>query len=82
MRRILLVLSVAALVALMVVVMAMPAFARGNPQPVDTPYAGVRGEHTATCVETLRGPADPPGSSARGGNPGYQVTNHTVGPGC
>jgi hypothetical protein len=80
MRRIISVLAVAALVALMVAAMAMPAFAKWNPNEQINPYAEPNGE--PACVTTYKGPSDPPGSSARGGNPGFQFTGHIVGAGC
>ena len=88
MRRILLVLSVAALMAVMMVAMAAPAFAdKGgghcltNSTDLPTP-SGCTEPHKNTAVFTYRGPEEAPGSTAQGGKPGYSGTGACHGPHC
>jgi hypothetical protein len=56
MRRILLVLTVALVMAALMLVMAAPAFAAKGGQ----------------CIFTYKGPSSPPGDEASGGNPGWE----------
>ena len=89
MRRALLVMAAAALMAAMLVVMAVPAFASpqhttgpqgNNPNyytaPVPSPYHYQGGG----CVNTFSAPPSQggtaPGSSAAGGSPGYVSNYH------
>ena len=89
MRRIMLVLTAALVMAAMMVAMAMPAFAKigGNPNGKDNPYAGLYGApggEQGPCVDTYKseGTIAPPKSAAKGGNPGF-VYNQTAGaPSC
>ena len=86
MRRIMLLVTAAFVMAAMTLAMAMPAFAtpghditnKNNPA---NPYAYGYSNKTETYIYTYKGPESPPGSSAKGGNPGY--TGGTCrGPGC
>ena len=96
MKRILVLLSVVALMLAMMATSVAPAFAAPgheitNPRAIltdlenpDAPYASGSSDsylNGGTYVYTYKGPASPPGSDAAGGNPGY--TGETcLGPGC
>ena len=80
MRRLLLVLTVALIMAAMVAAMTAPAFAdKGgghcfttSTTSVDRPTPlGCTEPHQNTAIYTFRGPEEAPGSSAQGGKPGF-----------
>jgi len=83
MRRIISVLAAAALMAVMLVAMAAPAFATGandhNPN-FNAPWAGVHlGDNLVNTYHAL--PADggdPPKSNAKGGSPGLDLSSPRV----
>jgi len=82
MKRFIMVLAVGALMAVMLVAMAAPAFAaqygKDNPYAsLDKPSQGDKG----ACVDTYDGPNSPPGATAVNGNPGSDY-RQTVGHGC
>ena len=85
--------AAAALMAVMMVAMAAPAFAHsgGTPGPNvgpgkhDNPVADNqrygKDAKGGQCITTYKGPSSPPGDAASGGNPGYQF-NKDVGAAC
>jgi hypothetical protein len=75
-RRLALVLAVAAVMATLMATMAVPAFAKGNPTSHDAPYASVGDDYVVTYKAAPAGGAKPEGNSA-GGNPG-QVRNNDI----
>jgi hypothetical protein len=84
-RRIISVLAVAALMAAMMVTMAMPAFAKGNPTGKENPHAVFEDDGSIEvrqqCAPGVGG-CEPPGSGkdAQFGNPGWD-SNFDVCPG-
>ena len=83
MKRILVLITAALVMAAMIVAMSMPAIAMGNPTGKSNPYALVYAEpHGNTYVLTYKGPESPPGSEAAGGNPGYTEPGTCHGPHC
>jgi hypothetical protein len=92
-RRIISVITVAALMAVMLVAMAAPAFAHsggspgpntGGPSGHENPYADNhrygKDAKGGQCITTYKGPSTPP-DDASGGNPGYEF-NKDVGAAC
>jgi hypothetical protein len=87
-KRIFTVLMVAAVMAAMVVVMVVPAFASGqdhNPNYYTAPVPGPSHSQGGSCVATYSAPpsqgGSAPGSSATGGEPGY-VSNDNKSSDC
>ena len=96
MKRIMVLLTMVALMAVMMATSVAPAFAAPgheitNPRAIltdlenpDAPYASGSSDsylNGGTYVVTYKGPESPPGSGAAGGNPGSSgYTCH--GPGC
>ncbi len=82
-RRLLSVVTAAVIMAAMMAGGAGAAMAAGNPTHKLNPYAELEkaGGQGGSCVQTYTGPTSPPGSDARGGNPGYEE-NKQVGHGC
>jgi hypothetical protein len=91
-KRILLVLTVALVMAAMVALSVSPAFAAPghsitNPQGKDNPYASGYSDAQDTYVYVYQAPpaqgGAAPGSGAAGGNPGYvDQIDGCHGPGC